>query len=120
MDNNPYLNLSCENLTCVLCFEIYTNPYKVSCMSEHTYCVKCIMRAWKVEREKDLYNMLYRTKAECPTCRGPAVIQETRPDNSMRRLVSNIQQKCKYAKNGCTFFCEPGSKSFEEHIRACR
>ena len=120
MDNTTYLNLSCENLTCVLCFEIYTKPYKVSCVNEHTFCLNCIMRAWDVEREEDLYNMFNRTKKSCPTCRDPAVIQETRPDNSMRRMVSNIQQQCKYAKNGCKWFCEPGSPSFEEHAITCR
>ena len=117
MDNT--LNLPLNNLTCVLCLSIFRNPHKVGCDAEHSYCLKCLLELWDVQ-EKKFYNTKLRTTQKCPTCRSSVKVEDTRPDLITRRMVSNIQQQCKYVKNGCTFFCEPGSKSFEEHIRACR
>ena len=119
MDNTSDLHFPLSNLTCRICYEIFTNPHKISCPNEHIYCLKCIMQHWNVQRDGDLYNKMYRIEKECPTCRSRVVIQETCPDICMRRMVSNIQQNCKYSKNGCTWFCEPGSHSSEDHECTC-
>ena len=120
MENISKLHFPLSNLTCEICYEIFKNPHKISCPNEHVYCLKCITRYWNVQRDVDLYNKLYRIEKDCPTCRSRVVIQNTCPDICMKRMVSNIQQKCKYAKNGCTSVFPVGTNSSEDHESTCR
>uniref|UniRef100_A0A6I8SK39 Uncharacterized LOC100491025 n=1 Tax=Xenopus tropicalis TaxID=8364 RepID=A0A6I8SK39_XENTR len=48
-----------EELSCPLCWEIYTDPVTLPC--GHNYCLRCIGRHW--ERQRDIEEDLF-----CPVC----------------------------------------------------
>uniref|UniRef100_A0A670HKK1 Uncharacterized protein n=1 Tax=Podarcis muralis TaxID=64176 RepID=A0A670HKK1_PODMU len=73
-DEGPVQNL-CEETTCSICLEYFTDPVIIDC--GHNFCQTCITEAWR-NSDQD---------ASCPQCREPCQQRNFRPNRQLANIV---------------------------------
>ncbi|CAI5768045.1 finger RFP-like [Podarcis lilfordi] len=73
-DESPVQNL-CEETTCSICLEYFTDPVTIEC--GHNFCQTCITQAWG-NSDQD---------ASCPQCREPRQQRNVRPNRQLASIV---------------------------------
>nr|XP_056701008.1 zinc finger protein RFP-like [Euleptes europaea] len=73
----------CDEITCPICLEYFTDPVVLDC--GHSFCQECITRCWG-ESE---------TEATCPQCREAAPQRNFRPNQQLASLLEIIKKAAK-------------------------
>ncbi|XP_053553177.1 E3 ubiquitin/ISG15 ligase TRIM25-like [Bombina bombina] len=92
-----------EELTCPICFSIYTDPVTLSC--GHTYCLSCINRTWDHQDEGEY---------SCPECKqGFRRRPELKRNLRLRNIAETFQPTESVNDTGifCTYCTHPAAKS---------
>nr|XP_028575656.1 zinc finger protein RFP-like isoform X3 [Podarcis muralis] len=86
-DEGPVQNL-CEETTCSICLEYFTDPVIIDC--GHNFCQSCITEAWgKSDQE-----------ASCPQCREPHQQRNFRPNRQLASIVEIVKKFSLQAAKG--------------------
>nr|XP_028573436.1 zinc finger protein RFP-like [Podarcis muralis] len=78
-DEGPVQNL-CEETTCSICREYFTDPVIIDC--GHIFCQSCITEAWG-NSDQD---------ASCPQCREPCQQRNVRPNRQLASIVEIVKK----------------------------
>ena len=83
---------------CPVCFELFTEPLAEPLLTDcgHYLCAIC----------HD--HLLNTSKAECPTCREPKMLNNARLDKYLQRKVRSLEVSCPDFKEGCEWVGELG------------
>ncbi|XP_053235201.1 zinc finger protein RFP-like isoform X2 [Podarcis raffonei] len=73
-DEGPVQNL-CEETTCCICLEYFTDPVIIDC--GHNFCQSCITKTWGNSDQE----------ASCPQCREPHQQRNFRPNRQLASIV---------------------------------
>ncbi|XP_050962575.1 nuclear factor 7, brain [Labeo rohita] len=85
------LNVSAEELSCVVCCEIFKDPVILSC--SHSFCKKCVQQFWRTKETQ-----------ECPVCRR----RSSRDDPPYNLALKNLSESLRRHGN------ERGSSGSEQ------
>ncbi|XP_053577425.1 E3 ubiquitin-protein ligase TRIM39-like, partial [Bombina bombina] len=87
-----------EELTCPVCFSIYTEPVTLIC--GHTYCLRCIDRTWEYQDEGEF---------SCPECKHRFRKRPQLKSNiKLRNIAETFQpsnRKCSIHKELLKYYC---------------
>ncbi|XP_077778235.1 zinc finger protein RFP-like [Podarcis muralis] len=86
-DEGPVQNL-CEETTCSICLEYFTDPVIIDC--GHNFCQSCITEAWG-KSDQD---------ASCPQCREPHQQRNSRPNRQLASIVEIVKKFSLQAAKG--------------------
>ncbi|XP_053577416.1 E3 ubiquitin/ISG15 ligase TRIM25-like [Bombina bombina] len=92
-----------EEVTCPICFSIYTDPVALSC--GHTYCLSCINRTWDNQDEGEY---------SCPECKQRFRKRpELNKNLRLRNIAETFQPTEPVNETGifCTYCTHPATKS---------
>ncbi|XP_077777980.1 zinc finger protein RFP-like [Podarcis muralis] len=78
-DEGPVQNL-CEETTCLICLEYFTDPVIIDC--GHIFCQSCITEVWG-KSDQD---------ASCPQCREPCQQRNVRPNQQLASIVEIVKK----------------------------
>ena len=81
---------------CPICYELFTEPLSEPFITDcgHICCRKCRDR------------LLDSSKTECPTCRGPNMLNNARCDKYLQRKVKCFKVRCSDYQDGCEWVGE--------------
>uniref|UniRef100_H3AS96 Tripartite motif containing 25 n=1 Tax=Latimeria chalumnae TaxID=7897 RepID=H3AS96_LATCH len=83
-----------EELTCPICYQIFSNPVMLLC--GHNYCLSCLEKTFKGQSEQGSYS--------CPECRCP--LGASKPTLLQKNFkLANIVEHFE-ATNGAKVFCD--------------
>ncbi|XP_034962952.2 zinc finger protein RFP isoform X4 [Zootoca vivipara] len=78
-DEGPVQNL-CEETTCSICLEYFTDPVTIDC--GHNFCQTCITKTWGKSGGD----------ASCPQCREPCQQRNFRPNRQLASIVEIVKK----------------------------
>ena len=120
------LELSIENLKCIVCREILVNPHMMGCLSECISCLECIMSHFSVTPEKLNTTNATETIARCICNHETVFLDQTfhgsiKPVLGFNRLLKNINRRCPNQHRGCSWFCakDMSETTLNTHIAKC-
>lgn len=110
---NKHLFIDSKDLQktiCSICFEMFKNPTLLNNgtrtreLCAHTFCLLCITRS-------------LQSLQQCPLCKQSTTIDQLLPNPQMRRDINELELKCYYYKEGCTW--KGSIDSFTKHTNEC-
>ena len=90
---------------CPVCMELLTEPFLTDC--GHYVCRTC--------RERIVESGV---KDECPSCREPNVIKDTRLNKHLQREIYDLKVRCQHHKVGCKWVGE--LRNLKDHLNITR
>ncbi|XDV37902.1 hypothetical protein PO909_007428 [Leuciscus waleckii] len=92
------LNVSAEELSCPVCYEIFKAPVLLSC--SHSFCKECLQQSWKIKGSQ-----------ECPLCRRRSSKPEPPDSLALKNLCESFLRERR--SSGSEEICSLHSEKLE-------
>ncbi|XP_060095139.1 zinc finger protein RFP-like isoform X2 [Heteronotia binoei] len=107
MAHAALISALCEETTCSICLEPFTEPVILDC--GHNFCRACIFECWKESCHA----------ASCPQCRRIILHRDPRPNRQLANIVEiakKLEERTRAEQGGKRGLCE---RRWEEEALAC-